>query len=148
MPPTCATRQLGAPRDAGIVTPVETMYLLVLTVAAVAMLGFFGRLHAAGVETTAVAQAAARAASLAPSSVAAVQAARSTVERSPLHERCTRGARTEVRWTASPTGTWHGGAVTVSVRCTVSRAALAGIWMPGAQTFTVSDTQPVDRFRR
>ena len=51
-------------RDAGIVTPVETMYLLVLTVAAVAVIGFLGRLHAAGVETTAVAQAAAHNAEL------------------------------------------------------------------------------------
>lgn len=135
-------------RDRGMVTPVETMYLLVLTVAALALLGFLGRLHAAGVEVTAVAQAAARAASLAPTSATAAEAARATVAASPIGARCSRGARTDVQWSPSPSGTWHGGSVTVSIRCTVSRRALTGVWAPGMQTFSVSDTQPVDRFRR
>lgn len=135
-------------RDRGMVTPVETMYLLVLAVAGVVLLGYLGRLHAAGVEVSAVAQAAARAASLAPTSTAGIAAARTTVGESPLAQRCSGGPRTEVAWSASPTGTWHGGAVTVRVQCTVRQAALAGVWAPGSRTFAVADTQPVDRFRR
>lgn len=135
-------------RDRGMVTPVETMYLLVLAVAAVTLLGYLGRLHASGIEVSAVAQAAARAASLAPSSSAGSTAARATVDRSGLAARCTGGARTEMSWSGSPTGTWHGGSVTVTLRCTVTQTSLAGIWAPGSRTFVVADTQPIDRFRR
>jgi hypothetical protein len=135
-------------RDRGMVTPVETMYLLVLAVAAVTLLGYLGRLHASGVEVSAAAQAAARAASLAPSSSAGAAAARATIRESTLRQRCAGGPHTEVSWVASPTGTWHGGAVTVTLRCTVSQASLAGIWAPGSRTFVVADTQPIDRFRR
>ncbi len=146
MPGAAPTDQ--ADHDRGMVTPIETMYLLVLAVVAIALLGYLGRLHAAGVEVSAVAQAAARAASLAPSSSTGAAAARSTVADSPLARRCAGGARTEVVWSASPTGTWHGGSVTVRIRCTVTQASLAGVWAPGSQTFAVADTQPIDRFRR
>lgn len=135
-------------RDRGMVTPVETMYLLVLAVAAVTLLGYLGRLHASGVEVSAAAQAAARAASLASSSTAGSAAARATIAGSGLAARCAGGARTEMSWSASPTGTWHGGSVTVTLRCTVTQASLAGIWAPGSRTFVVADTQPIDRFRR
>jgi Flp pilus assembly protein TadG len=133
-------------QDRGVSTPVEMMYLLVFCVVSVVFLGFLGRLHAAGVEVTNTAQAAARAASLAPSPGVAEQAAMDTVSRSSLAHRCT--PRTTVSWTPSGTGAWQGGAVTVEVACTVQNQTLTGVWSPGSRTVVMRDTQPVDRYQR
>lgn len=132
----------------GIATPVEMMYLLIFCLAAVLFLGFLGRLQAAGVEVTNTAQAAARAASQAPSSALAQRAAEDVVEGSSLNTHCEGGARIRVSWAPSPTGAWQGGSVTVRVSCTVDNQSLAGVWAPGTRTVTMSDTQPIDRYQR
>lgn len=132
----------------GIATPVEMMYLLVFCIAAVLFLGFVGRLHAAGVQVTNTAQAAARAASQAHDPVAAGAAAQAVVAASTLGARCEGGAEVDLSWAPSATGAWQGGSVTVQVRCTVRNQSLAGVWAPGDRTVAMSDTQPVDRYRR
>ncbi len=135
-------------RDAGVVTPVEMMYLLVFVVVATACITFLGRLHAASVEVNGVAQAAARAASMESTSQAGAAAARRTVAASTLPTRCASEPTAEIAWTPSPTGTWHGGAVRVQVRCTVTNTSLAGGLLPGARTISGADSQPIDRYQR
>jgi len=135
-------------RDAGVVTPVEMMYLLVFVVVATACITFLGRLHAASVEVNGVAQAAARAASMESTSQAGAAAARRTVAASTLPTRCASEPTAEIAWTPSPTGTWHGGAVRVQVRCTVTNTSLAGGLLPGARTISGTDSQPIDRYQR
>ncbi len=134
--------------DAGIVTPVEMMYLLVFCLVAMVFLGFVGRLHAAGVQVTNMAQAAARAASMEPDSTAGKRAAASIVAGSPLAARCVGGPAVTTSWAMSPSGTWQGGSVTVRVACTVRAQSLAGLWVPGVHTVAMADTQPIDRYRR
>ena len=134
--------------DDGIATPVEMMYLLIFCLAAVLLLGFLGRLQAAGVEVTNTAQAAARAASQSPTSALAQQAARDVVATSSLSRRCVGGARVGVTWVPSPLGAWQGGSVTVRVSCTLENQSLSGVWAPGSRTVAMSDTQPIDRYRR
>ena len=138
----------GARRDAGIATPIEMMAVLVFAVAAVALLGFVGRLHAAGVQVSAVSQAAARAASQQGDSASADRAAQDVVAASSLGQRCSGPPVSRLSWVPSEAGTWQGGSVTVTVRCTVDNGALAGAWMPGSRTIAMTDTQPVDRYQR
>lgn len=143
------TSRVGSWReDDGIATPVEMMYLLIFCLVAVVFLGFVGRLHAAGVQITNGAQAAARAASIAPDPVAAQRAAEAAVSSSPFVERCRGGAAVRLTWAPSPSGTWQGGSVTVQVSCTVRNQTLTGVWSPGSRTVTMSDTQPIDRYQR
>lgn len=132
----------------GLASPVEMMFMLVFCVLAVLFLGFVGRLHAAGVQVANVAQSAARSASLAPTPAAARTAATDVVRSSPLGPRCIGGARMSMSWRASAVGTWQGGAVRVSVSCTVSNQSLAGVWAPGTRSVAMADTQVVDRYRR
>lgn len=139
---------VAARADDGVATPVEMMYLLVFCLASALFLGFLGRLHAAGVEVTNTAQAAARAASLELDPASAGRAASSTVVASALHGRCNGGTRVSTSWAPSASGTWRGGAVTVSVSCTIRNQSLTGVWVPGSRTVVMSDTQPVDRYRR
>jgi len=134
--------------DEGIATPVEMMYLLVFCIVAVVFLGYLGRLHAAGVQVTNASQAAARAASLAATPDAARRAAEEAVALSALPARCIEPAAVAVEWAPSPAGTWQGGSVTVAVTCHVRNQVLTGLWTPGVRTVRVSDTQPVDRYRR
>lgn len=138
--------RLGA--EDGVATPVETMYLLVFCLLAVAFLGFLGRLHATGVQVTNAAQSAARTASQAATPAAARLAATDSVERSPLRTRCVNGPRAVTTWSPSPSGAWQGGSVTVEVSCRVRNQSLSGIWSPGTRVVTMRDTQPVDRYRR
>jgi hypothetical protein len=141
-------RRVDGGGEAGLATPVEMMYLLVFCMVAVLFLGFLGRLHAAGVQVTNTAQAAARAASQAPDATAALAVAEQLVSGSALRTRCEHGARVQLSWVPSAAGAWQGGSVTVRVSCVVSNRALAGVWAPGARTVTVGDTQPVDRYQR
>ena len=134
--------------DDGTATPVEMMYLLVFCIVAVVFLGFLGRLHAAGVQVTNAAQAAARAASLARDPTSATRAAQTSVAASPLARRCQGGARATMSWAPSPTGTWQGGSVTVRVSCVVRNQNLTGVWSPGMRTVSMSDVQPIDRYQR
>lgn len=135
-------------RDAGVVTSVEMMFVLIAAIVAVFTVGYLGRLHAAGVEVTNAAQSAARVASQQPGSVSALTAARAMVDRGPLASRCSGGPGVSMRWSTSAIGTWQGGSVTVEVRCTVINADLSGVWSPGVRTIVVGDTQPIDRYRR
>ena len=135
-------------KDDGIATPVEMMYLLIFCLAAVLFLGFLGRLQAAGVAVTNTAQAAARAASQAPSVASAQLAAEGVVAASSLTQRCDGGARVLLTWAPSVTGSWQGGSVSVRVSCTVDNQSLSGVWAPGSRTVSVNDTQPIDRYQR
>lgn len=135
-------------RDRGVVTPVEMMFLLVFVLAAVVFLGFVGRLHAAGVQVGNTAQSAARAASLTASSGEGAAAAQAVVDASTLTSRCTSPPTAALSWEPSPTGTWQGGAVTVTVTCTLDHRGLTGILTPGSRTIAMSDTQPIDRYKR
>lgn len=132
----------------GIASPVEMMYLLIFCLVAIVFLGFVGRLHAAGVQVTNGAQAAARAASIAPTPAAAQQAAVAAVASSPLAERCAGGPTVRLTWAPSATGTWQGGSVTVQVACKVRNQSLTGVWSPGSRIVVMRDTQPVDRYQR
>lgn len=135
-------------RDAGMVTAVETMYLLLFLLVTLAFFGFVGRLHAAGVQVSNTAQSAARAASLSADSSAAGWAAQQAVDVSTLPLNCSVQPLTELSWEPSATGEWQGGSVTVTVSCQLDNAGLTGIWSPGTRTVSVSDTQPIDRYKR
>lgn len=139
---------MRAARDRGIVTPVEMMFVLIFALVALAFLTYLGRLHAAGIQVTNTSQAAARAASQAADSGQGQAAAHAAVARSALAARCAGGGSTVMAWTPSPSGTWQGGAVTVTVTCVVENASLSGMWSPGSRTISVSDTQPIDRYKR
>ncbi len=134
--------------ESGVVTPVDMMFLLVFCLVAVVFLGYLGRMHAAGIQVTNTAQAAARAASIAASPTEADAVARQVVSASALSSRCAGAPSTSLNWQPSTVGTWRGGAVTVTVSCTVRNQSLSGVWSPGTRTITVSDTQPIDRYRR
>lgn len=137
-----------ADRDHGVVTSVEMMYLLIASLVAVLFIGYLGRLHAAGIEVTTTAQSAARSASQARTSSEGLRVARAIAVAGPLTTRCVGGPALVLRWQRSAVGTWHGGSVTVEVRCTIRNARLTGVWAPGVRTVVVSDTQPVDTYRR
>jgi hypothetical protein len=122
--------------------------MAVAALAAVVFLGFLGRLHAAAVQVTNVAQSAARAASLEMDPSAGERAALDIVGASPLSTRCVGGGRTTLAWAPSPTGEWRGGSVTVTVECSVRLQSLAAVWVPGSHIVAMSDTQPVDRYQR
>ena len=134
--------------DRGIVTSVEMMFVLVFALLAVVFLSYLGRLHAAGVQVTNTSQAAARAASQAADSAQGQAAAQAAVAGSTLSSRCAGGGSTAVSWSPSDAGTWQGGAVTVTITCVVENTSLSGLWSPGSRTIRVSDTQPIDRYKR
>jgi Flp pilus assembly protein TadG len=135
-------------RDAGVVTPIEMMFVLVFVLLAVGFLGFLGRLHAAGVQVSNTSQSAARAASMAADADEGRRAAEQAVLGSSLATRCEPAPVAEVTWQPSATGSWQGGSVTVVVSCTVANDDLVGVWTPGARTLRASDTQPIDRYQR
>lgn len=134
-------------RDHGTATPVEMMVVLVFCLLAVMFISFLGRLHAAGVEVTTVAQSAARAASLSSGLSDARAAAAETVAASVLVTRCSDDPIVSVGWERSDAGTWRGGSVTVRVTCVMANASLASLWVPGNRTVQVSDTQRIDVYR-
>lgn len=133
--------------DDGVATPVEMLGLLVFCLLAVAFLGYLGRLHATGVMVTTAAQSAARAASIEATPAAAQSAAMAAVTGS-LGDRCAGAPTMRMSWSAGPAGAWRGGSVTVQVSCTVPNRSLTPLWTPGVRTLVMSDTQPVDRYRR
>ncbi|MCB1002332.1 MAG: hypothetical protein KDB40_23770 [Acidimicrobiales bacterium] len=135
-------------RDRGVVTPIEMMFVLVFVLVALVFLGFVGRLHAAGVQVTNTSQAAARAASMASDAVEGQRLAEEAIAGSTLVGRCRSVPSPELTWEASPSGTWQGGSVTVTVRCSVPNGELSGVWTPGDRTISASDTQPIDRYQR
>lgn len=137
-----------APRDRGVLAPVEMMFVLVFLLAALVFIGFLGRLHAAGVEVANTSQSAARAASLSADSRLGAEASAEVVSSSSLVSRCSTPPRADLTWTPSVDGTWQGGSVTVTVTCEVDQGELAGVWAPGTRTISASDTQPIDRYQR
>jgi Flp pilus assembly protein TadG len=134
--------------DRGVATPIEMIAMVIATLAALVFLGFLGRLHAAGVQVTNVAQAAARAASLEVDAAAAERAAVGVLGSSPLRSRCQGGGRALLSWSPSPSGEWRGGSVTVTVECRVRLQSLTTLWVPGSRSVITSDTQPIDRYQR
>ena len=140
------TRHLAAP-DRGVASPVEMMMVLVVCLVAVMFISFLGRLHAAGVEVTTVAQSAARAASLTNGPVAARETAADVVASSELATRCSTAPTASVTCERSALGGWRGGSVTVRVTCVMDNSSLAAMWAPGRHTVRVSDTQRVDVYR-
>ena len=138
----------GSDRDRGVVTPVEMMFVLVFVLASVGLLGFLGRLHAAGVQVTNTSQAAARAASQASDPTEGLALAQQVVGASTLTGRCRSTPQADLAWQPSTTGSWQGGSVTVTITCAVDNDDLSGIWTPGARTLRASDTQPIDRYQR
>ena len=138
----------SAARDAGVITAVEMLYLLVFGLVALLFLGYLGRLHAAAIQVENTSQAAARAASLAADRPAAEAAVQTAVAQSTIAARCSGAAAASLTWSPSPTGSWQGGSVTVTIRCTIANDDLAGIWTPGDRTISASDTQPIDRYQR
>lgn len=135
-------------RDRGVVTSVELMFLLVCCLAGLASIGYLGRLHAAGVEVANASQSASRAASLAPGAIEGERAAVTAVAESGLDRRCSAPPTVTTTWSPSPTGSWQGGSVTVTVACQVDHETLGGIGLPGSRLVRMSDTQPIDRYQR
>jgi Flp pilus assembly protein TadG len=133
--------------DDGVATPVEMLGLLIFCLLSVAFLGYLGRLHATGLQVTTAAQSAARAASIEATPAAAQSAASAAVGES-LGGRCAVPPTVRMSWSAGPAGAWRGGSVTVQVWCEVPNRSLTPLWVPGARTLMMSDTQPVDRYRR
>jgi hypothetical protein len=124
------------------------MFVLIFLLGSLVFLGFLGRLHAAGVQLGNTSASAARAASMASDADAGRAAAEQAVMSSSLVSRCAGAPSTDLTWTPSPTGSWQGGSVTVTVTCTVPNDELSGIWTPGDRTLRASDTQPIDRYQR
>lgn len=135
-------------RDAGVVTAIELMFLLVCCLAGLGFIGYLGRLHAAGIEVAAASQSASRAASLATDAAAGQRAASEAVGHAGLADRCTDVPNVAMTWRPSPTGAWQGGSVTVTVSCRVDAETLGGLSLPGTRLVRMSDTQPIDRYRR
>ena len=135
-------------RDSGFVSAVEIVFLGIVVFVGVVFLGFLGRLSAAGLEVTNVAQDAARAASQQRDAAAGRVAAIAAVDRSNLDQRCRTAPITTMTWEPESAGQWPGSIITVTVSCQVDNASLSGIWTPGNRTVAVSDAQIVDRFRR
>jgi len=134
--------------DAGVITAVEMLYLLLFGLVALLFLGYLGRLHAASIQIQNASQAAARAASLSTDPEGATRAVDETIAASALGARCGGRLSSALDWSPSPTGDWQGGSVTVTISCTVANDSLAGVWTPGNRTIRASDTQPIDRYQR
>ncbi|GIG63220.1 hypothetical protein Lfu02_75920 [Longispora fulva] len=95
----------------------------------------------AQISVASAAGAGARAASMARSAVAATAAARASVETN-LHGRCA-----ALAVTVATEGFARGGAVTVSVTCTVNVRGLTGVAVPAELDLKATATSPVDVYR-
>ncbi len=140
-PPCPARRHLHRPRgDRGSVTveialSVPLMVLLLFLLTAALDLG------RAAIDVNSAAAAAARAASLSRTASAATTAARNAATAN-LSGQCASVSVTV------DTGAFHrGGAVTVTVACTITTHGLTGISIPGSVTARAASTSPVDVYR-
>ena len=95
----------------------------------------------AAIDVNAAAAAGARAASLTRTPAAATTAARDTAT-ADLAGRCA-----ALVVTVDTTGFRRGGAVTVTVACTVTTRGLTGIDVPGSVTTQATSTSPLDMYR-
>jgi hypothetical protein len=129
--------------DDGQASGPELMILLVFALAAWGVLAWLGRLNSTSQDVANTAQAAARAASIAPDPGGGRAAAARAVGASGLPTPCAGTPTVSMTWTAGDNGTWIGGTVTVTVSCTIANDepfATAG------RTVTVSDSQIVDPY--
>jgi len=130
-----------APRGERGSIAVELALGVPLSVLLVFLLIAAFHLARASVDVTAAAAAASRAASLARTADAAARAARDSADAN-LSRRCAR-----LRVDVDVTRFRRGGAVTVTLACTVTARGLTGAGVPGAVTTRASSTSPLDVYR-
>jgi Flp pilus assembly protein TadG len=136
-------RRLTASGDAGSST-AEAALVAPLLVAVLLFVVLCGRLVSAQMDLDAAASAAARAASLTRSD----SAARAEADRTARETLAARGVTCQqVAVSVSTGGLQPGGAVTVTVSCTVPLADLALLSVPGSRTVQASATSPIDVWR-
>jgi Flp pilus assembly protein TadG len=136
-------RRLSATGDAGSST-AEAVLLTPMLVAVLLLVVLCGRLVTAKMDLQAAASAAARSASVARSE----PAARAEADRAARDTLAARGVTCQqVTVTVSTGGLQPGGAVTVTVACTVPLADLALLAVPGSRTVQTTATSPVDVWR-
>lgn len=139
-PPPHPTRARPAASDRGSVA-VELALSVPLVVALLALLHTSFHLARATVDVTTTAAAAARAASLTRTPTAATAAAADTAAAN-LTGRCT-----HLHVTVDTTAFHRGGAVTVTIACTLTTRALTRLALPGTLTTRASSTSPLDTYR-
>jgi len=136
-------RRLCAAGDAGSST-AEAALLTPLLVAVLLLVVLCGRLVTAKMDLQAAASAAARSASIARSDAAA----RAEADRTARETLAGRGVTCQqASVTVTTGGLRPGGAVTVTVACTVPLADLALLAVPGSRTVQATATSPVDVWR-
>ena len=126
--------------DRGSVT-VEIALSVTLLVLLLFLLTAAVHLGRAAFDVNSAAAAAARAASLARTATAATTAARNAAS-ADLAGQCA-----SVSVTVDTSAFHRGGAVTVSVACTVTTHGLTGINIPGSVTTRAASTSPIDLYR-
>jgi Flp pilus assembly protein TadG len=135
--------RLTVTSDAGSST-AEAALVAPLLIAVLLFLVLCGRLVSAQMDLDAAASAAARAASLARSD----GAARAEADRTARDTLAARGVTCQqVTVSVSTGGLKPGGAVTVTVSCTVPLADLALLSVPGSRTVQATATSPIDVWR-
>ena len=136
-------RRVAAAGDAGSST-AEAALLTPLLVAVLLLVVLCGRLVTAKMDLQAAASAAARSASIARTD----GAARAEADRTARETLAARGVTCQqVSVTVSTGGLRPGGAVTVTVACTVPLADLALLAVPGSRTVQATASSPVDVWR-
>jgi Flp pilus assembly protein TadG len=136
-------RRLSVAGDAGSST-AEAALLTPLLVAVLLLVVLCGRLVTAKMDLQAAASAAARSASIARSD----PAARAEADRTARETLAARGVTCQqVTVNVSTGGLRPGGAVTVTVACTVPLADLALLAVPGSRTVQATASSPVDVWR-
>jgi hypothetical protein len=130
--------------DRGQSAGPEMMILLVFALAAWGVLAWLGRLNSTSQDIANTAQAAARAASIAPDPDTGRAAAHDAVAASGLPTPCAGTPAVAMGWTGGDNGTWIGGTVTVTLSCTIGNRepfATAG------RVATATDSQVIDPYR-
>lgn len=130
--------------DRGQSAGPEMMILLAFALAAWGFLAWLGRLGSTSQDIANTAQAAARAASIAPDPATGRAAATAAVAASGLPTPCAGTPSVAMDWAAGENGTWIGGSVTVTLSCEIANDepfAAAG------RRVTARDTQVIDAFR-
>ncbi|WP_433530269.1 TadE/TadG family type IV pilus assembly protein [Micromonospora sp. CA-263727] len=136
-------RRVAGDGDRGAST-AEAALVTPLLVAVMLFVVLCGRLVSAQMDLEAAASAAARSASLARTEAAA----RAEADRTARETLAARAVTCQqVSVTVTTGGLRPGGAVTVTVACTVSLSDLALLSVPGTRTVTGTATSPIDVWR-